>query len=128
MKAILDTSALIDNPTTPEGSEAGISTISLAELYFGVLTATDPDERVRRATQLEFIESHFAAIPLDERIGRVLGQLQAVVLDRGANPRRRTADLAIAATAIVHDAALLTHNYKDFKLIDDLVDVRKPPV
>ena len=101
MKAILDTSVLIENPDVPGVSEAAISTISLAELYFGALTATDADERRQRIAQLGFIESNFDAIPLDEEIGRTLGQLQAAVSDRGANPRRRTADLAIAATAMV---------------------------
>ena len=127
MRVILDTSVLIDNPDVPGVSQAAISTISLAELYFGALTTTDPVERRRRVAQLGFIESHFQAIPLDEEVGRTLGQLQAAVADRGANPRRRTADLAIAATAIVREAVLLTRNYKDFKLVDDLVDVREPP-
>ena len=127
MKAILDTSVLIDDPEVPGVSQAAISTISLAELYFGALTTTDSDERRRRVAQLGFIESHFQAIPLDEEIGRTLGQLQAAVSDRGANPRKRTADLAIAATAIVREAVLFTRNYRDFKLVDDLVDVREPP-
>lgn len=127
MKAILDTSVLIDNPDVPGVLEAAISTISLAELYFGALSTADPDERSRRIALLGFIESHFQAIPLDEEIGRTLGQLQAAVSHRGANPRRRTADLAIAATAIVREAVLFTRNCKDFKLLDDRVDVREPP-
>jgi predicted nucleic acid-binding protein len=127
VKAILDTSVLIENPDVPGVSQAAISTVSLAELYFGALTTADPNERGRRIAQLGFIESHFQAIPLDEEVGRALGQLQAAVLDRGANPRKRTADLAIAATALVQDAVLLTRNYKDFKLVNDLVDVREPP-
>jgi predicted nucleic acid-binding protein len=128
MRAILDTSVLIGNPDMPGVSQAAISAISLAELYFGALAATDADERMRRIAQLGFIESNFDAIPLDKQIGRVLGQLQAAVSGRGANPRRRTADLAIAATAVVHEAVLLTYNYRDFKLIEDLVEVREPPV
>jgi toxin FitB len=127
MRAILDTSVLIDNPSIEVGSQAGISTISLAELYFGALVAADPDERARRTAQLGFIESRFDALPLDEKVARVLGQLQAAVSGRGANPRSRAADLAIAATASAHEATLFTRNYKDFKLIDDLVDVREPP-
>jgi len=127
MRAILDTSVLIENPDVPGVSQAAISTISLAELYFGVLTAANADDRMRRVAQLGFIESNFQAIPLDEEIGRTLGQLQAAVSERGANPRKRTADLAIAATAIVREAVLFTRNYKDFKLVDDLVDVREPP-
>jgi predicted nucleic acid-binding protein len=127
MKAILDTSVLINDPDVPGVSQAAISTISLAELYFGVLASAHTEERGRRVAQLGFIESHFTAIPLDEEIARSLGRLQAAVSDRGANPRKRTADLAIAATAIVNEATLLTRNYKDFKLVDDLVDVREAP-
>jgi toxin FitB len=126
MKAILDTSVLIDDPDVPGVSQAAISTISLAELYFGVLATTHAEERGRRIAQLGFIESQFTAIPLDEEIARSLGRLQAAVSDRGANPRKRTADLAIAATAVVNEAVLLTRNYKDFKLVEDLVDVREP--
>lgn len=128
MKVVLDTSALIENPAASTGPDTGISTISLAELYFGILKVIDPAVRARRTARLRFIESHFAALPLDGRVGKALGQLQAVVSDRGANPRRRTADLAIAATAMVHEAVLLTNNYRDFKLIEDLVEIRKPPV
>lgn len=126
MKAILDTSVLIaQHPLSPE-VEAGISTISLAELHFGVLKTTDPGERARRAARLGRIETAFDTHPLDERVARALGQLQATVSSRGGSPRSRTADLVIAATAMAHQAVLLTRNYKDFKLLDDLVDVREP--
>ena len=49
---------------------------------------------------------------------------QAAVASRRGQPRKRMADLAIAATARVHNATLITRNVKDFKIIDDLVDVR----
>jgi hypothetical protein len=48
------------------------------------------------------------------------------VVQRGGKPRRRSFDLAIAATANVHGVPLLTLNAVDFKLIDDLVDVHLP--
>ncbi len=41
---------------------------------------------------------------------------------------RRAFDLAIAATAKVHGLALLTLNGADFKLIEDLVEIRSPDV
>lgn len=125
-RAVLDTSVLIEDPSQVTGHRAAISTVSLSELYFGTLVATDPIERARRMRQLGFIEAHFDALALEEEVARVLGQLQAAVSDRGASPRSRTADLAIAATAIVHQAVLFTRNYRDFRLIEDLVDVREP--
>jgi predicted nucleic acid-binding protein len=127
MKAILDTSVLIARQPLPSEIEAAISTLSLTELYFGILTATDPDTRAYRTAHLGRVEAAFDALSLEERVARALGQLQAAVSNRGGKHRRRTVDLAIAATALVHEAVLLTKNYKDFKIVDDLVDVREPP-
>jgi predicted nucleic acid-binding protein len=127
MKAILDTSVLIARHPLPADVEAGISTISLAELHVGVLKTKDPAERARRLVHLGRIESAFATHPLDERVARGLGQLQAAISSKGGSPRARTADLVIAATALVHESVLFTRNYKDFKLVDHLVDVREPP-
>jgi len=127
VKAILDTSVLIARHPLPADVEAGISTISLAELHFGVLKTGDPNERARRIAHLGRIEAAFSTHPLDERVARALGQLQAAISIRGGRPRARTADLVIAATALAHEAVLFTRNYKDFKLVDDLVDVREPP-
>jgi toxin FitB len=127
VKVILDTSVLIARHPLPANIEVGISTISLAELHFGVLKTSDPSERARRIAHLGRIEAAFATHPLDERVARALGQLQAAISTRGGRPRARTADLVIAATALAHDAILFTRNYKDFKLVDDLVDVREPP-
>lgn len=127
MKAILDTSVLIARHPLPPDVEAGISTISLAELHFGVLKTKDSDERARRIAHLGRIESAFSTHPLDERVARALGQLQAAISSKGGSPRARTADLVIAATALAHEAVLFTRNYKDFKLVDDLIDVREPP-
>jgi toxin FitB len=127
MRAILDTSVLIAQQPLPPQIEAAISTISLTELYFGVLTAPDPDTRAYRMVHLGRVETGFDTLPLDELVARALGKLQAAVSNRGGKHRRRTADLAIAATALVHEAVLFTRNYKDFRLVDDLVDVREPP-
>jgi toxin FitB len=121
-RVILDTSVLIDPVELPEDVEAAISAVSIAELHFGLLVANDAT-RPLRATRLGLIESRFTPLPLDDNIAREWGRLQAAVASRDANPRKRTADLAIAATANVHNATLLTRNLKDFTIIADLVRV-----
>ncbi len=124
MGVVLDTSVLISDEGPPDGIASSISTVSIAELHFGLLVAKD-DERARRASRLGLIEARFPdPLPVDDRVAREWGRLKAAVAQRGGRPRKRLADLAIAATANVHDAALLTHNLKDFKIIEDLVDVR----
>jgi predicted nucleic acid-binding protein len=125
MRALLDTSVLIgaDEPGDLEGA---VSAASLAELHFGVLVASDDDERARRALRLGVIESAFDPLPISAAVAREWGRLAAAVRARGGQPRRRSVDLAIAATANVHRVPLLTHNLRDFQLVDDLVDVRSP--
>ncbi len=123
MRAILDTSVLI-GAEDPGVLEGGISSVSLVELYFGLLVAADEDERARRAQRLGVIEATFDPLAVDAAVAREWGRLAAAVAARGAQPRRRAVDLAIAATANAHGVPLLTRNAKDLSVIDDLVDVR----
>lgn len=125
MRALLDTSVLIAEDG-PDDLECAISAASLAELHFGVLVATDEDERARRAQRLGIVEATFHPLPLNAAVAREWGRLAVAVASRGAQPRRRAVDLVIAATANAHHVPLLTHNAKDFHVIADLVDVRKP--
>ncbi len=125
MRALLDTSVLIAD-TSPGDVEAAISAASIAELHFGVLVASDDDERARRVQRLGVIESTFDPLPIDAEVSREWGRLAAGVAARGGKARKRSVDLAIAATANVHGVPLLTHNIKDFRLLDGLVDVRAP--
>jgi len=126
VRFLLDTSVLIEGQV-PEGVETAISAVSIAELHFGLLVAVDGEARARRAARLGLVEARFPdPLPLGDRVAREWGRLQATVADRGANPRTRNSDLAIAATANVYGATLLTHNLKDFSIVDDLVDVRSP--
>lgn len=127
MRVILDTSVLIGGDEIPPGLESAISTVSIAELHFGLLVARDDDSRALRAARLGLLEARFPdPLPIDDRVAREWGRLQAAVANRGGKPRRRNADLAIAATANVHDAVLVTANVKDFKIVEDLVRLRPP--
>ena len=111
----------------PGGIQSSISAVSIAELHFGVLVASDDDARATRVTRLGLVEARYPdPLPLDDRVAREWGRLKAFVANRGGNPRRRAADLAIAATANVHDAVLVTSNSKDLRLVEDLVQLRTP--
>lgn len=123
-RVLLDTSVLIGG-RHPGEREGAISAASLAELHFGALVATDPDERARRAQRLGVIEATFEPLPVDAPVAREWGRLAAAVAG-GGEPRRRAIDLAIAATANVHGVPLLTADPADLALIDDLVLVQVP--
>jgi predicted nucleic acid-binding protein len=122
VRAVLDTSVLIGS-AAPGELEGAISAASLAELHFGVLVAADDDERSRRAQRLGIVEATFDPLPVDAAVAREWGRLAAAVAVRGGQPRRRAADLVIAATANVHRVPLLTRNVKDLTLIADLVEL-----
>lgn len=124
MHALLDTSVLIGEEP-PSDVEAAISVASIAELHFGLLVAIDDDERARRAVRLGAIEATFDPHPITPAIAREWGRLSAAVRTRGGQPRRRSLDLAIAATANALGVPLLTHSAGDFRIIRDLVDVRR---
>jgi len=124
-RAVLDTSVLIGGQPVSSEVEAAISTVSVAELHFGLLMAGDDQTRAIRAARLGLIEARFPdPLPVDDRVAREWGRLQAAVSKRGGRPRRRMADLAIAATANVHGATLLTANLTDLAIIADLVDAQ----
>ena len=111
-------------PSTDE--EVAISSISIAELHFGVLVAPDDDARAIRLQRLAIVEDLFGPLPFEATAARECGRLQAAIAKRGGRARRRAFDLAIAATANVHGSTLVTANASDFKLIEDLVDLRSP--
>jgi len=125
VRAVLDTSVLI-GPAGPNDVEAAISVASLAELYFGVLVAAGEPERARRVQRLGVIEATFDPLPIDADVAREWGRLAAAVASRGGQPRRCAIDLAIAATANVHQVPLLTRDREDLRIVEDLVDVREP--
>jgi toxin FitB len=124
-RVLLDTSILI-GARDPGALEGAISAASLAELHFGTLVAHDPDERGRRALRLGVIEATFDPLPVDSPVAREWGRLAAAIAERGGQPRRRAVDLAIAATANVHDVPLLTADSADLAIVDDLVRIRTP--
>jgi len=125
VRALLDTSVLIgaEDPGELEGAS---SAACLADLHFGLMVAGDDDERARRALRLGVIEATFEPLRLDAAVARERGRLAAAVCTRGGQPGTRAVDLAIAATANVHNISLLTLNPSDLHLIDDLIDGRSP--
>lgn len=123
MRAIFNTNLLIADDVPSVTEEIGISTVSLSELHYGVLVA-EPSQRALRLRRLALIESHFSALPVDAAVARNYGLLAHAVKISGRNPRARSFDLLIAATALAHDALLYTRNISNFLGLETLVDVR----
>ena len=123
MRGILDTSVVIATDVGPLEGELAISAATLAELHFGVLVARERAVRAERLRRLSFLQRRFDALPVDEAVAAIYGQLAAAVVDAGRRPRARVMDLLIAATAHAHSARLYTRNLDDFVGLDGLVEV-----
>ena len=93
----------------------GLSIISLAELYDGVLGSSDPqrDEQILR-TFLSAVE----VVNLDESICRIFAEERGRL--RAAGTLISDFDLLIGATAIRHNLTLLTNNRRHFERMPDL--------
>lgn len=111
-------------------AEMAISAITLAELSAGpheVHRGGEQDrydehaERARRLDVLQRAESEFDPVPFDAEAARIYGRIVAAVVAVGRKPRRRVADLMIAATAVAEDLPLFTTNPDDFVGLDELL-------
>lgn len=134
-QGLLDTNILIlrrwiDPAGLPD--EMAISAITLAELSAGPHEVRGNDEqdlydehaeRARRLEILQRAESEFDPVPFDAEAARIYGRVSAAVIAAGRKPRRRIADLMIAATAIAEELPLFTTNPADFAGLDTLVRI-----
>lgn len=125
MRAILDTSVFIAKENARPldeidaiDAETAISAVTIAELHLGVLVSTDAGERAKRLKTLAEVESEFEALPIDQDVARTFAGLIAATRRRG-DRRPTVLDALIAATALAHQAAVVTQD-QDFELFPGL--------
>lgn len=123
MRALLDTSVVIAADVSPLQGDLAISCVTLAEVHFGVLVAKSRRVRAERLRRLLALQRVFHALPLNEAVATSYGQVAAAVAESGRNPRPRSMDLLIAATAHAHQARVYTRNADDFVGLEGLVEI-----
>ncbi|MGE0824401.1 MAG: type II toxin-antitoxin system VapC family toxin [Candidatus Binatia bacterium] len=117
---LLDTNAIIyyidDVPSVVQviedivAQEVPVYVSTLTELeLFSYSALTEADE-----ARIDAVLATVRVVPLISRIARIAGDL------RRLSPRLKTADSAIAATALFTNSTLVTRNVQDFKRIDTL--------
>lgn len=123
-RAIADTSVFVaretNRPLRPyeeEDLEIAVSIVTVAELEMGVLAAVETRIRAARLQTLRDVEQ-LTALPVDRAVASAFATL--VVETRAAGlGRLGVQDAWIAATAIAHDAELLTQD-ADFDAVPSL--------
>jgi tRNA(fMet)-specific endonuclease VapC len=127
---ILDTNAVINlDRLQPEHLPLKplITTVTLAELSVGPLTAPSEAVVAERQAHLQMAEADFTPLPFDAAAARAFGRVAASLRRAGRKASARTYDAMIAATALANDMPVHTCNPDDFAGIDGL-DVIAVPV
>lgn len=125
-KGILDTNIIIHLPNLDPAVlpiHSAITTISIAELSAGVHAAKDSTTRSERLDLLQRTENSFDPLPFDLKAAHIYGRISAQVTAIGRSPRRRIADLMIAAIAASQGLPIYTTNDDDFKGLEGVVKV-----
>src|ERR1700735_918005 len=109
--AVVDTNVIaalkLYNPAELPGMML-VTAVTLGELSFGPHATDDPIKRAGRVAVLQHVEATFDPLPYDRGAARLYGQICAAVRAAGREPRRRSSDLMIAATAAVKQLPLYT--------------------
>ncbi len=125
-RALLDTSVVIDLDRIPADAlpiQVAVSAVTMAELAAGPAATKDETERARRQDRLQRAEATFEPLPVDTEAARAYGRVYAAARAHGHNPRRRFADLLIAAVALANALPVVTRNAADFAGLDELIAV-----
>jgi predicted nucleic acid-binding protein len=111
-RGLLDTSIFIAQEAGYEPrsrpSVAAVSVVTMAELYLGVLAASEAGVRATRLRTLSLIESNFDPIPIDADVARAFAEL--INEARRQDLRPGINDAWIAATAIAHAMPVYTQD------------------
>lgn len=127
---ILDTNALINLDRLPPEHlprKPLITTVTLAELSVGPLTADSESMAAERQAHLQIAEADFTPLPFDAAAARAFGLVAASLRRAGRKTTARTFDAMIAAIALARNLPVHTCNPDDFACIDGL-DVTAVPV
>lgn len=122
-RAVADTSLFIARESGrplreyAEDREIAVSIVTIAELELGVLAAVEPRARAARLQTLRDVEQ-ISALPVDRAVASAFATLVAE-MRAAKRGRLGVQDAWIAATAIAHDADLLTQD-ADFDKVPGL--------
>ena len=124
-RAIADTSIFIAQEAGRElgdiPDQIAVSVITAAELELGVLRATESEARAIRLSTLSRVQATYPLLPVDPEVASCFARIASAELSRGRRLRRH--DTWIAATALRHNAAVVTQD-AGFSKFEDVTVIR----
>ncbi|MCL2652803.1 MAG: type II toxin-antitoxin system VapC family toxin [Propionibacteriaceae bacterium] len=102
---------------------AHVSAITLAELSYGVALAKSPVDAATRSQAFANIKTWITPLPFDGTAAERYGELAALIVTAGRQPRPRRLDLMIAAIAVVRRLPLYTANADDFAGLESVLQI-----
>lgn len=97
-------------------SDLSISTITLAEIYYGI--EKSPSKKKERRIKIEQIRSILKVHPFDEAAAGKYGIIRAQLEKKGVVISER--DLQIASIAVSKGLWIITHNVREFNRVENL--------
>ena len=101
---------LIQKMKSCSPAELSLSTITLAEIYYGIEKA--PEKKKERRAKIEQIKSQLEIYPFNVAAAVKYGVIRASLEKQGQPISER--DLQIAAIALANKLCIVTHNTKEF--------------
>ncbi|HVS29546.1 MAG TPA: PIN domain-containing protein [Solirubrobacteraceae bacterium] len=124
-RAIADTSVFIareaGRPLGELPDEIAVSVVTAAELELGVLRAADAATRAMRLATLSRVRAEYPLLTIDDQTASCFARIADEELRAGRKLRRH--DAWIAATALRHDAAVVTQD-ADFSAFASVAVIR----
>lgn len=126
MKYVLDTNTVIyffknmgnvaSNLFKQRPEQIAIPAVVFYELQVGILKSNNPDKRIE---QLETLLKQIVLLPFSEKTAIYAAQIRCTLEQKGTPIGAY--DVLIAASALEHQATLVTHNTKEFSRIEHLL-------
>ena len=107
---------IIQKIQTFSPADLSISTVTLAEIYYGI--EKSPTRKKERRLKIERIKSQLDLYPFNESAALKYGTIRASLEKQGQPISER--DLQIAAIALANKFCVVTHNVREFGRVNDL--------
>jgi tRNA(fMet)-specific endonuclease VapC len=107
---------LINKIKSHSPSDLSISTITLADIYYGI--EKSPIKKKERRLKIEYIKSELQIFPFNEPAALKYGVIRASLEKQGRPISER--DTQIASIALANRLCMVTHNAKAFRRIPKL--------